>query len=113
MIVSFTKLGKHWKRNRFEGKDKLNMDLQELYVVCYLVLSGQVVGILGSELKIEVHTGDVDLGAVNSIERNNERIVIAFGECVEWEESLGQRHKEDQRKGHMNKEEYAKGTKKE
>lgn len=87
MIASFTKLGKHWKRNTFEGKDKLNMDLLELYVVCYLVLSGGVVGILGSELKIEVHTGDVDLGAVNSIERNNERIVIAFGECVEWIET--------------------------
>lgn len=32
-----------------------------------LVLSRQVVGILGSELRNEVHTGDVDLGAVSSI----------------------------------------------
>lgn len=34
--------------------------------MCCLVLSGQVVGILESELRIEVHTGDVDLGAVSS-----------------------------------------------
>lgn len=38
--------------------------------------------------------------------------MIAFGECEEWEESLGWSHKEDQRKGQLDKEEYAKGVKK-
>lgn len=43
------------------------MAVLELQAVCYLALSRQIVGIVGSELRIEVHIEDVDLGAASSI----------------------------------------------
>lgn len=49
------------------GTMNLVVAVLELQAVCYLALSRQIVGILGSELRIEVHIEDVDLGAASSI----------------------------------------------